>query len=422
MDIGASHNFMSMQESKRLGCRVSKEAGSMKTVNSTAKPIDGVACGVELHIAAWKGVADFFVIPMDDYDVVLGMEFMDKGGAMPCMVIVVRQQGKSKVLSAMQLSKSWKKGEPTFLATMKMDTVEKEVKPVPKAMKVDHTIEEEPVLRLPDLSKPLEVHTDASDFAIGGVLMQDGHLFVFESQKLNVTKRRYIIQEKEMTAVVHCLGTWRHCLLGSQFVVKTDNVVTSYFQSQQKLSPKQARWQDFLAEFDYKLEYKEEDLCSKVGQSEALCECQPMRLGKVVGWCSVLVQLAAVGVDMLNPSQHKSTRKLHKALLRRYEGPFPIIRTVGRVAYHVELPPRLKIHPVFHMSNLKPYHANPEEPSRGESQRAPPLMVTSFDREVECIMAKRKVRRKGVLRYFEYFVKWKGLPESEGNWEKKESL
>ena len=30
----------------------------------------------------------------------------------------------------------------------------------------------------------------------------------------------------------------------------------SYFQTQNKLSPKQARWQDFLAEFDYQLEYK----------------------------------------------------------------------------------------------------------------------------------------------------------------------
>ncbi|RVW98485.1 Transposon Tf2-12 polyprotein [Vitis vinifera] len=33
-------------------------------------------------------------------------------------------------------------------------------------------------------------------------------------------------------------------------------MATSYFQTQKKLSPKQARWQDFLAEFDYTLEYK----------------------------------------------------------------------------------------------------------------------------------------------------------------------
>lgn len=40
------------------------------------------------------------------------------------------------------------------------------------------------------------------------------------------------------------------------FTIKTDNVATSYFQTQKKLSPKQARWQDFLAEFDFTLEYK----------------------------------------------------------------------------------------------------------------------------------------------------------------------
>ena len=64
------------------------------------------------------------------------------------------------------------------------------------------------------------------------------------------------MQEKEMTAIVHCLRTWRHYLLGSHFIVKIDNVATSYFQTQKKISPKQARWQNFLAKFDYTLEYK----------------------------------------------------------------------------------------------------------------------------------------------------------------------
>ncbi|RVW76058.1 Retrovirus-related Pol polyprotein from transposon 17.6 [Vitis vinifera] len=117
-------------------------------------------------------------------------------------------------------------------------------------------VTEEPVLALPDHTKVFEVHTDASDFAIGGVLMQERHPIAFESHKLNDAERRYTVQEKEMTAIVHCLRTWRHYLLGSHFIVKTDNVATSYFQTQKKLSPKQVRWQDFLAEFDYTLEYK----------------------------------------------------------------------------------------------------------------------------------------------------------------------
>nr|GFB98555.1 uncharacterized protein [Tanacetum cinerariifolium] len=107
-----------------------------------------------------------------------------------------------------------------------------------------------------DVTMPFELHMDASDFAIGGVLMQDGHPIAFENRKLNETERKYTVQEKEMTPVVHCLRILRHYLLGSRFVIKTDNIATSYFQTQKKLSPKQARWQDFLAEFDYQLEYK----------------------------------------------------------------------------------------------------------------------------------------------------------------------
>ena len=100
----------------------------------------------------------------------------------------------------------------------------------------------EPVLALPDHTKVFEVHTDASDFAIRGVLMQERHPIAFESHKVNDTERHYTVQEKEMTVIVHCLRTWRHYLLGSHFIVKTDNVATSYFQTQKKLSPKQAMW------------------------------------------------------------------------------------------------------------------------------------------------------------------------------------
>jgi hypothetical protein len=42
-------------------------------------------------------------------------------------------------------------------------------------------VTEEPVLRLPDYTVPFEVHTEASDYAIGRVLVQEGH----PSRKLN---------------------------------------------------------------------------------------------------------------------------------------------------------------------------------------------------------------------------------------------
>ena len=92
-------------------------------------------------------------------------------------------------------------------------------------------VTEESVLALPDHTKVFEIHTDASHFTIGGVLMQDRHPIVFESCKLNNTERRYTMQKKEMTIIIHCLRTWRHYLLGSHFIMKTDNVATSYFQT-----------------------------------------------------------------------------------------------------------------------------------------------------------------------------------------------
>ncbi|KAL0340046.1 UNVERIFIED_CONTAM: Transposon Tf2-12 polyprotein [Sesamum radiatum] len=79
----------------------------------------------------------------------------------------------------------------------------------------------DPVLALPDMSKSFTMETDASDFALGGVLMQDSHPVTFESRKLKNVERRNSVHEKELLAVVHCLRLWRHYLLGSPFMAGT---------------------------------------------------------------------------------------------------------------------------------------------------------------------------------------------------------
>lgn len=108
--------------------------------------------------------------------------------------------------------------------------------------RVKETMKRELVLALSNYQKWYEVRTDASNYAIGGVLMQDGHLIAFESRKLNKTEQCYTIQEKEMIAVVHCWCTWRHYLLGFRFMVYIDNVAKNYFLTQKNLSPKQTCW------------------------------------------------------------------------------------------------------------------------------------------------------------------------------------
>jgi hypothetical protein len=66
------------------------------------------------------------------------------------------------------------------------------------------------VLKLPHFDKDFEIHSDAFDFAIGGVLVQKGRLVEFENKKLSETERRWLTHEKEMWAVIHYLKTWGH--------------------------------------------------------------------------------------------------------------------------------------------------------------------------------------------------------------------
>ena len=85
------------------------------------------------------------------------------------------------------------------------------------------------------------MHIDASSRALGGVLVQEGHPVAFESQKLDATEQRYNTHEKDMTAVIHCLETWKHNLMGTRFIVVTDNVANTFFQTKKKLTTMQSR-------------------------------------------------------------------------------------------------------------------------------------------------------------------------------------
>jgi hypothetical protein len=97
------------------------------------------------------------------------------------------------------------------------------------------------MLKLPDFDKDFEIHSNAFDFAIGRVLMQNGRPVAFESKKLSETERRWPKHEKEMWADIHCFKTWGHYICSKDVVVWTDNVTLKYFTTQPKLSSKQMR-------------------------------------------------------------------------------------------------------------------------------------------------------------------------------------
>jgi hypothetical protein len=113
-----------------------------------------------------------------------------------------------------------------------------------------------PVLKLPDFDKDFETHSDAFNFVIGRILVQEGKPMAFESKKLSETEPRWPTHEKEMWAVIHCLKTWGHYIGSKDVVMWTDNVTLKYFATQPKLSSKQVRWQDTLALFNVDIRHK----------------------------------------------------------------------------------------------------------------------------------------------------------------------
>ncbi|XP_072953425.1 uncharacterized protein [Typha angustifolia] len=123
----------------------------------------------------------------------------------------------------------------------------------------------------------------------------------------------------------------------------------------------------------------------------------------------------------LQPASLKFFRKVHKELARKYEGLFPVINKVGNVSYRVQLPAWLKIHPAFHVSFLKPYHVDREDPSCNVSSWPNPI-TTSLERQVDTILADRVRTLPNGAMEAEYFVKWKNLPMSEASWELEEAL
>ena len=90
---------------------------------------------------------------------------------------------------------------------------------------------------------------------------------------------------------------------------------------------------------DMKIKLLEAQECQKRNADKSRKQHPPIRVGDKV-W-----------LLRRNLKTHRPSNKLDY----RHLGPFSIIKRVNEVAYQLELPPSMKIHPVFHVSLLEPY-------------------------------------------------------------------
>ena len=137
MDSGATHNFVATKEATRLGLKLEEDTSRIKAVNSKAQKIQGVAKTVPMQIGDWKGMCSLFCVPLDDFDLILGVDFLLRakvaliphlGGLMvleekqPCFVQALRAKdggkGQPEMLSTIQLKKGLKRGQETYVAAL----------------------------------------------------------------------------------------------------------------------------------------------------------------------------------------------------------------------------------------------------------------------------------------------------------------
>ena len=102
--------------------------------------------------------------------------------------------------------------------------------------------------------------TDASTVALGAVLERlDGNkvkgVVGYFSKSVNPTQARYPIGEIELLAIIEALSHFRYYLHGNHFILRTDHISLLSLRNKKEPSKRLARWLDFLAEYDFTLEY-----------------------------------------------------------------------------------------------------------------------------------------------------------------------
>nr|GAT43224.1 reverse transcriptase-RNase H-integrase [Mycena chlorophos] len=104
------------------------------------------------------------------------------------------------------------------------------------------------------------VTTDASDTRSGGILSfgpawETARPVAFDSMTFKGAELNYPVHEKELLAIIRALKKWRTDLIGAKVYVYTDHRTLENFQTQKDLSRRQARWMEFMSQFDLKIIY-----------------------------------------------------------------------------------------------------------------------------------------------------------------------
>ncbi|KAK2982571.1 hypothetical protein RJ640_023898 [Escallonia rubra] len=439
VDTGATHNYISSTEVERLGLTLEKGCGRVKAINSAAQPVAGIARSVLIKIGPYEGRTNFSVVIMDDFKLILGLEFLRDTkttvmpctnslamlGSKPCIIptLTSKQARWQELLAEFNFMLEYRAGstnnvadalsrraELNQVALMAMNAIVRADSRVAIniGQKIKKALTRDPVAQ--QLLKLIESGKTRQFWQEDGLLMTKGRrVYVPRVDDL----RRTLIRECHDTLWAGHAGGERTLALLQQGKSAFEIV-----NGQQPLLPhtvnvpkagKSPRAISFSEEWRQNIDlahsYLEKAARRMKKHADKNMRSQEFNVGE-----KVMVKLL--------PQDRKFLRGRDSRLLQKYEGPLTIVKKIGKMAYKVD-PPNWwsrQLHPVFHVSMLKPFYEDTADPSRGQIKR-PGLKPKAAGKRVAEAILNDRVITASRKRHQEYLVKWQGYMDEENTWE-----
>ncbi|KAK3010781.1 hypothetical protein RJ639_012001 [Escallonia herrerae] len=395
VDTGATHNYISSTEVERLGLTLEKGCGRVKAINSAAQPVAGIARSVLIKIGPYEGRTNFSVVIMDDFKLILGLEFLrdTKTTVMPCSNSLVMLGNKPCVIPTI----SSRAGERSISALQWQELLAEFNFMLEYRTGSTNSVADA-------LSRRAELDQVAL-MAMNAIVRADSRVAINIGKKIKKALTRDPVAQQLLKLIESGKSAFE-IVNGQQPLLPHTVNVPNAGKSPRAISFSE-EWRQNI---DLAHSYLEKAARRMKKHADKNRRSQEFNVGD-----KVMVKLLQ--------QDRKFLRGRDSRLLQKYEGPLTIVKKIGKMAYKVD-PPHWwsrQLHPVFHVSMLKPFYEDTADPSRGQIKRQGLKPKAAGKRVAEAILNDRVIiaSRK---RHQEYLVKWQGQMDEENTWERAADL